>query len=258
MGAYRDVESGRPGMGTAPGDRLGEPCGILRHRDAGCGVRQYHRSDQPARDRRAYAGRRACRPARGAGRSAGTAAPADGRCRHRDHRLEHPDTVALMVGAATYLRVLENEAVYVIREAIAQFERPVILFSGGKDSVVLTWLVRKALHPGKLTVPLLHIDTGHNFPETLAFRYSFAREMNCPLIVRRVQDSIDAGRVRDEVGPHATRNSLQTITLLDAVRDLRVDCAFGGGRRDEEKARAKERMFSHRDTFGQWDPRNQR
>ena len=160
--------------------------------------------------------------------------------------------------AAPHLRVLENEAVHIIREAVAQFERPVILFSGGKDSVVLTWLVRRALHPGKMTVPLLHIDTGHNFPETLVFRDSFVRYLNCPLIVRRVQDSIDAGRVRDEVGPHATRNTLQTTTLLDAISELRVDAALGGGRRDEEKARAKERIFSHRDVFGQWDPKNQR
>jgi sulfate adenylyltransferase subunit 2 len=157
-----------------------------------------------------------------------------------------------------HLAALENEAVHVIREAGAQFERPLLLFSGGKDSIVLTWLARKAFHPARVPFPLLHIDTGHNFPETLRFRDAFAETMQCRLIVRRVQDSIDQGRVRDETGPHASRNVLQTVTLLDAIRELNADAALGGARRDEEKARAKERVFSHRDAFGQWDPRNQR
>ena len=157
-----------------------------------------------------------------------------------------------------YLQLLESEAIYIIREVIAQFERPLLLFSGGKDSIVLTWLTRKALYPAPTTIPLLHIDTGHNFPETLRFRDQFAAQLNCTVIVRRVQDSIDGGRVRDEAGPRASRNGLQTVTLLDALTELRADAALGGARRDEEKARAKERIFSHRDAFGQWDPRNQR
>jgi sulfate adenylyltransferase subunit 2 len=157
-----------------------------------------------------------------------------------------------------HLQVLENEAIYIIREVIAQFERPVLLFSGGKDSIVLAWLTRKAVHPARMSLPLLHVDTGHNFPETLVFRDRFAEELPCTLIVRTVQDSIERGRVRDETGPRASRNSLQTITLLDALTELRADAAMGGARRDEEKARAKERIFSHRDAFGQWDPRNQR
>jgi sulfate adenylyltransferase subunit 2 len=162
------------------------------------------------------------------------------------------------VSAPTYLQVLENEAIYIFREVIAQFERPIILFSGGKDSIVLTWLARKACFPARITFPLLHIDTGHNFPETLRFRDAFATQMNCSMIVRLVQDSIAQGRVRDETGPGSSRNALQTVTLFDAIRELRVDAALGGARRDEEKARAKERIFSHRDTYGQWDPKNQR
>jgi len=141
---------------------------------------------------------------------------------------------------------------------IAQFERTVLLFSGGKDSIVLTWIARKAVYPSHISFPLVHIDTGHHFPETLAFRDWFVREMRCALIVRRVQDSIDRGRVREEVGINATRNALQTVILLDMLRELRVDAALGGARRDEEKARAKERIFSHRDAFGQWDPKRQR
>jgi sulfate adenylyltransferase subunit 2 len=140
----------------------------------------------------------------------------------------------------------------------AQFERPVLLFSGGKDSIVMAWVARKAFHPAPVPMPLLHIDTGHNFPETLEFRDRFVREMGNELIVRYVQDSIDQGRVKEEVGPEASRNALQTVTLLDALKDLRADAALGGARRDEEKARAKERFFSHRDRRGQWDPRNQR
>jgi sulfate adenylyltransferase subunit 2 len=163
-----------------------------------------------------------------------------------------------MVNRERHLQLLESEAVYIVREVLAQFERPVLLFSGGKDSIVLAWVTRKALHPSRLTVPLLHIDTGHNFPETLRFRDWFANQIDATVIVRGVQDSIQRGRVRDEVGPRASRNGLQTVTLLDAIGELRADAAMGGARRDEEKARAKERIFSHRDAFGQWDPRNQR
>jgi sulfate adenylyltransferase subunit 2 len=157
-----------------------------------------------------------------------------------------------------YLRLLEHDAIHIIREVLGQFERPAILFSGGKDSAVLTWLVRKASYPARVACPLLHIDTGHNFPETLAFRDRFAADMASTVVVRSVQDSIDAGRVREESGPGATRNALQTVTLLDAIRELGIDAALGGARRDEEKARAKERVFSHRDVFGQWDPKHQR
>lgn len=157
-----------------------------------------------------------------------------------------------------HLRLLENESIHVLREVVAQFERPGLLFSGGKDSIVVAWLARKAYAPARVPFPLLHIDTGHNFPETLAFRDRFVEEMGCTLKVKLVQDSIDGGRVKEEVGPTASRNALQTVTLLDAIRELRLDCAIGGARRDEEKARAKERVFSHRDYLGQWDPRNQR
>ena len=157
-----------------------------------------------------------------------------------------------------HLTALENEAIHVFREVAAQFERPVLMFSGGKDSITMTWLARKAFHPAPLPFPLLHIDTGHNFPETIEFRDRFVREMGCRLEVRYVQDSIDSGRVREEEGPEASRNALQTVTLLDALKEMDVDAALGGARRDEEKARAKERFFSHRDRFGQWDPRNQR
>ncbi len=157
-----------------------------------------------------------------------------------------------------HLQQLENESVHVIREVAAQFERPYLLFSGGKDSIVLSWLARKAFHPAPIPFPLLHIDTGHNFPETLEFRDWYVKEMGYDLEVRYVQDSIDQGRVQEETGSSASRNALQTVTLLDALKELRADAALGGARRDEEKARAKERFFSHRDTFGQWDPKNQR
>jgi len=157
-----------------------------------------------------------------------------------------------------HLRTLESEAIHVFREVAAQFERPVLLFSGGKDSIVMAWIARKAFHPAPVPMPLLHIDTAHNFPETLGFRDRFVREMGNELIVRYVQDSIDQGRVKEEVGPEASRNALQTVTLLDALKELRADAALGGARRDEEKARAKERFFSHRDRLGQWDPKNQR
>ncbi len=153
---------------------------------------------------------------------------------------------------------LESEAIHTLREVAGQFERPHILFSGGKDSIVLTWLARKAFLPGPLPFPLLHIDTGHNFPEAIEYRDGFAADMGARLVVRYVQDSIDQGRVTEETGPYASRNGLQTTTLLDAIAELKVDAALGGARRDEEKARAKERVFSHRDVFGQWDPKNQR
>jgi sulfate adenylyltransferase subunit 2 len=157
-----------------------------------------------------------------------------------------------------HLRALESEAIHVFREVAAQFERPVLLFSGGKDSIVMAWVARKAFHPAPVPMPLLHIDTGHNFPETLEFRDRFVGDMGNELIVRHVQDSIDQGRVKEEVGPEASRNALQTVTLLDALKEIRADAALGGARRDEEKARAKERFFSHRDRLGQWDPKNQR
>lgn len=141
---------------------------------------------------------------------------------------------------------------------VAQFERAAILFSGGKDSITLTWLARKAFAPARMPFPLLHIDTGHNFAETLTFRDQFARDLGCELVVRSVEDSIANGRVTDETGPSASRNTLQSVTLMDAITELKLDAAIGGGRRDEEKARAKERIFSHRNFFGAWDPKDQR
>ena len=157
-----------------------------------------------------------------------------------------------------HLEQLESEAIFIMREVAAQFERPVLLFSGGKDSIVLVRLAQKSFWPAPFPFPLLHIDTGHNFPETIVFRDQLATEVGATVLVRYVQDSIDAGRCIDETGPNASRNVLQTITLLDALQELKVDAAFGGARRDEEKARAKERFFSHRNAFGQWDPKNQR
>lgn len=159
----------------------------------------------------------------------------------------------------THLKQLESESIYVMREVAAQFERPVLLFSGGKDSIVMAHLARKAFWPSKAPFPLLHIDTGHNFPETLAFRDRLVERLNLNLIVRYVQDSIDQGRVAEEgKGPNTSRNALQTVTLLDAIAEFKFEACLGGARRDEEKARAKERFFSHRDAFGQWDPKNQR
>jgi sulfate adenylyltransferase subunit 2 len=157
-----------------------------------------------------------------------------------------------------HLRELEAESIFVLREVAAQFEKPVMLFSGGKDSIVMFHLARKAFFPGKVPFPLMHIDTGHNFQETLDYRDDLCEKTGTRLLVKYVQDSIDQGRVAEEKGPNASRNSLQTTTLLDAIEDEKFDCAMGGGRRDEEKARAKERFFSHRDDFGQWDPKNQR
>ena len=158
----------------------------------------------------------------------------------------------------THLRELESEAIYILREVAAQFERPVLLFSGGKDSIVLVHLSRKAFYPASIPFPLLHIDTGHNFEETIIFRDNLVRKLNARLVVGSVQESIDTGRVVEEKGINASRNVLQTVTLLDAIEKNKFDAAIGGGRRDEEKARAKERFFSHRDEFGQWDPKNQR
>ncbi len=153
---------------------------------------------------------------------------------------------------------LEAEAIYVMREAVAQLERPLLLFSGGKDSTVLLRIAEKAFRPARFPFPLLHIDTGHNFPEVLRFRDRRIAELGERLVVRSVQDAVDRGLVRDETGPRATRNRLQTAVLLDAVRELRADCVFGGARREEERSRAKERFFSFRDEHGQWDPKTQR
>lgn len=157
-----------------------------------------------------------------------------------------------------HLERLESEAIYIMRETAAQFERPCLMFSGGKDSLVMVHLARKAFWPAPIPFPLLHVDTGHNFPETLELRDRLVKEIGAKLIVRTVQESIDQGRVQEEEGPNASRNMLQITTLLDALKELKVDGALGGARRDEEKARAKERFFSHRDGFGQWDPKNQR
>jgi sulfate adenylyltransferase subunit 2 len=157
-----------------------------------------------------------------------------------------------------HLRELENEAIFVMREVAAQFEKKVILFSGGKDSIVLVHLAKKAFWPAKMPFSLLHIDTGHNFEETLKYRDDLASELGVELLVRYVEDSIKQGKVAEEQGINASRNKAQSVTLLDAVDELKLDVAIGGGRRDEEKARAKERFFSHRNEFGQWDPKNQR
>ncbi len=156
------------------------------------------------------------------------------------------------------LDVLEAEAIHVMREVAAEFERPVLLFSGGKDSIVMLALAEKAFWPARIPFPVMHVDTGHNFPEVLEFRDQRVSELGVRLIVASVQESIDAGRVAEETGRHASRNRLQTVTLLDAIEEHRFDALFGGARRDEEKARAKERVFSFRDDFGQWDPKNQR
>ncbi|MFZ1863418.1 MAG: sulfate adenylyltransferase subunit CysD [Polyangiales bacterium] len=156
------------------------------------------------------------------------------------------------------LQQLEAEAVFVIRETAAQFEKPALLFSGGKDSIVMAHVACKAFHPAPLPFPLLHIDTGHNFQETLEFRDRFVARISARLVVGSVQKSIDRGRVQEDTGPHASRNALQIVTLLDTIEEHGFDACLGGGRRDEEKARAKERFFSHRDRFGQWNPKNQR
>jgi sulfate adenylyltransferase subunit 2 len=158
----------------------------------------------------------------------------------------------------SHLQALEAESIHVFREVAAEFERPVLLFSGGKDSIVLLRLAEKAFRPGKFPFPVMHVDTGHNFPEVIEFRDRLVSEIGERLIVASVQDSIDKGRVTEETGPRASRNRLQTTTLLDAIEEHGFDAAFGGARRDEERARAKERVFSFRDDFGQWDPKRQR
>lgn len=157
-----------------------------------------------------------------------------------------------------HLKELEAESIFVIREVAATFQNPVLLFSGGKDSIVLTQLARRAFYPASIPFPLMHIDTGHNFQETLDYRDDLVKKMGVKLIVASVQESINKGRVREETGFEASRIRLQTTTLLDAIEEHKFDAALGGARRDEEKARAKERFFSHRDEFGQWDPKNQR
>ena len=158
----------------------------------------------------------------------------------------------------THLKELEAESIFIIREVVAQFENPVLLFSGGKDSIVCHHLARKAFYPANVPFPLMHVDTGHNFDELYKFRDQLVKETNAKLIIASVQKSIDEGKVTEEKGINSSRNKLQTTTLLDAIEDHQFDCAIGGARRDEEKARAKERFFSHRDDFGQWDPKNQR
>jgi sulfate adenylyltransferase subunit 2 len=166
--------------------------------------------------------------------------------------------VSITARSLTHLDELESEAIHIMREVAAELERPVLLFSGGKDSIVLLRLAEKAFRPGPFPFPLMHVDTGHNFPEVIEFRDRRVAELGERLIVASVQESIDQGRVVEETGPRASRNRLQTTTLLDAIATHGFDAAFGGARRDEERARAKERMFSFRDDFGQWDPKNQR
>ncbi|HEY8762800.1 MAG TPA: sulfate adenylyltransferase subunit CysD, partial [Solirubrobacteraceae bacterium] len=158
----------------------------------------------------------------------------------------------------SHLETLEAESIHIFREVAAEFERPVLLFSGGKDSIVLMRLAEKAFRPGRFPFPIMHVDTGHNFPEVIEFRDRLVNQLGERLIVASVQDSIDQGRVAEETGPRASRNRLQTTTLLDAIEQHGFDAAFGGARRDEERARAKERVFSFRDDFGQWDPKRQR
>ena len=160
--------------------------------------------------------------------------------------------------ALSHLQELEAEAIYILRETAAQFQNPAILFSGGKDSILVTELARKAFYPAKIPFTFLHVDTGHNFPETIAFRDALMEKLGAKLVVGHVEDSIKRGTVREETGIDANRNKLQTTTLLEAIEDHQFDACIGGGRRDEEKARAKERFFSHRDEFGQWNPKNQR
>ena len=158
----------------------------------------------------------------------------------------------------SHLRELESEAIFVLRETAAQFENPGLLFSGGKDSIIMAHLARKAFHPSKIPFPLVHIDTGHNFPETIAYRDQYVADLGAQLVVGFVQDSIDRGTAVEETGPTASRNAIQSVTLLETIENHAFDAVLGGGRRDEEKARAKERFFSHRDSFGQWEPKNQR
>jgi sulfate adenylyltransferase subunit 2 len=166
--------------------------------------------------------------------------------------------MTLVTRALPHLEALEAEAIHIIREVAAELEKPVLLYSGGKDSIVLSHLAAKAFAPGRVPFPVMHVDTGHNFPEVLEYRDRAVAELGLELIVASVQESIDKGRATDETGPRASRNRLQTVTLLDAIAEHGFDAAFGGARRDEERARAKERIFSFRDDFGQWDPRRQR
>lgn len=158
----------------------------------------------------------------------------------------------------SYLHELESESIYILRETYSKFKHPVILFSGGKDSIVLTHLAKKAFYPAKIPFKFLHIDTGHNFDETIEFRDNLVKELGINLLVGSVQESIDNGSAIEEKGANASRNKLQSITLLESISNNKIDCAIGGGRRDEEKARAKERIFSHRNDFGEWEPKNQR
>ena len=166
--------------------------------------------------------------------------------------------MTLVTRALSHLEALEAEAIYIIREVASELERPVLLYSGGKDSIVLAHLAAKAFRPGAIPFPVMHVDTGHNFPEVIEFRDRSVAELGVELIVASVQESIDAGRATEETGPRASRNRLQTVTLLDAIEANGFDAAFGGARRDEERSRAKERVLSFRDDFGQWDPRRQR
>jgi len=158
----------------------------------------------------------------------------------------------------THLKELESESIFILREVAAQFERPALLFSGGKDSIVMAYLAYKAFYPAAIPFPFVHIDTGHNFEETITYRDELVKRLGVRLLVGSAQESIDEGKVAEEKGFSASRNKLQTVTLLDTLEKYKFDAALGGGRRDEEKARAKERFFSHRDEFGQWDPKNQR
>jgi sulfate adenylyltransferase subunit 2 len=168
------------------------------------------------------------------------------------------NNTAMTIHAGIFPRELEDEAIYIFREVAAQFEKPVLLFSGGKDSITLVRLAQKAFYPAKIPFPLLHVDTGHNFEETIKFRNELVAELGLELIVRYVQDSIDQQKVTEETGKYASRNVLQTVTLLDAIEEFGFDACIGGARRDEEKARAKERIFSVRNDFGQWDAKKQR
>jgi sulfate adenylyltransferase subunit 2 len=174
------------------------------------------------------------------------------------HHAEREDPRLTTTYELSHLRALEAESIHIIREVAAEFERPVLLFSGGKDSIVMLRLAEKAFWPARIPFPVMHVDTGHNFPEVIEFRDHRVARLGVKLVVASVQESIDRGRVAEESGPRASRNRLQTTTLLDAIEEHRFDAALGGARRDEEKARAKERVYSFRDEFGQWDPRNQR
>src|SRR5499426_585611 len=198
-----------------------------------------------------------CSRCRAAARVRAEPAPASATCHARPTGV-HPMALTRSDYSLSQLDVLEAESIHVMREVAAEFERPVLLFSGGKDSVVMLALAERAFSPAKIPFPVMHVDTGHNFPEVMDFRDRRVAELGVRLVVASVQDSIDAGRVAEETGRWASRNRLQTVTLLDAIEEHRFDAVFGGARRDEEKARAKERVYSFRDDFGQWDPKNQR